>query len=228
MGLFCYRHKITWAYQQTRLIKKALENHYRKVEENAQIIKINDYGDKRLNTTENLLDNIQNILNQYTTDLLNLSFQKQIIETNLYNYKTITEAIEERASTDLNYLDKFKDLVENKYGTQIDKDIENMQLGMKLLENNLQAMSSRIELEKVEREQNFQKLVTIIGTGIAGANLIKVKEIPCKDVFDGKLSFVCQSKIPVLEPIIAQLAVPILVILIFGFLGWTVRLLITR
>ena len=38
MGLFCYRHKITWAYHQSRLIKEALVNHYQKVEHSSKII----------------------------------------------------------------------------------------------------------------------------------------------------------------------------------------------
>ena len=98
MGLFCYRHKITWAYHQSRLIKNSLVNHYRKVEENTQIIQQHqDKDNKNLTSTEKLLNNIQDILHQYTSDLLNLAFQKQIIEINLINYQKRVEFIKQKA-----------------------------------------------------------------------------------------------------------------------------------
>ena len=222
MGLFCYRHKITWAYHQSRLIKAALANHYRKVEENAQIIKQNRYGDKNLTSTKSLLNNIQDILYQYDSYLLNLSFQKQIIETNFINYQKKAKFIEQKAEEELNHLNLFSNLVKDKYLTQIDKDTENMQLGIRLLENNLKAMSSRIELEKGERERTFQALVTFIGTGMAGASLVKSENLPCKAVFNNNLSFICQP------PIMSQLAVPFLLIILFGFCGWLLRFVIKK
>jgi len=41
MGFFCYRHKITWAYNNSRLIKESLVEHYKKVENNAIKLKQN-------------------------------------------------------------------------------------------------------------------------------------------------------------------------------------------
>ncbi len=219
MGLFCYRHKITWAYHQSRLIKNSLVNHYRKVEENTQIIQQYQYKDKKnITSTEKLLNNIQDILNQYTTDLLNLAFQKQIIEINLINYQKRVEFIKQKAGAgnELDYLNLFANLVQDKYLEQIDKDRENMQLGIKLLEYNLNAMSSRIELEKGERERSFQALVTIIGTGIAGASLVKSEKIECKT------PWICET------PVIKELAVPFLLISIFAFLGWLVKTAIKK
>ena len=223
MGLFCYRHKITWAYHQSRSIKAGLVNHYRKAEENTKIIKQNKYGDKNLTSTEARLNNIQDILDQYTFDLLNLTFQKQIIEINLVNYQRRVELIKQKAQAEnnLDELDKFDHFVDNKYLAQINKDTENMQLGIKLLENNINAISSKIELEKEERELNFQALVTFIGTGMAGAGLVKSESINCTAVF-GKLPLDCENIF------IKELAVPISLILIFGCLGWLVRYAIKK
>ena len=227
MGLFFYRHKITWAYAQSRLIKSALINNYRKVEENAQIIKQNRYREKNTRSTENLLNNIQDILNQYTIDLLKLAFQKQIIEINFINYQKRVKLIKQKAQEELNYLNIFSDLAKDKYLTQIDKDTENMQLGTRLLENNLKAISSRIELEKEERERTFQALVTIIGTGIAGASLVKAEDIDCKEVFKEQFSLICQLPIKQL-PIMNYLAVPFLLIILFGSLGWFFKWIIKK
>jgi len=185
MGLFCYRHKITWAYHQSRLIKKALINHYKKVEENAEIIKHSQNAKISLTRLQQLFNNIQNILNKYTIDLLNLSFQKQIIEINIVNYQTRLEMIKQKAGeeSDLKFLDQLSNLVDKKYLPQIDKDRENMQLGLQLLETNIKALGSQIELEKSERDRNFQNLITLVGAGTAVTALIDYKGEKCRAIF---------------------------------------------
>jgi hypothetical protein len=182
MLLFCFYHKILLAYRQSRLIKQFLTNHYQKVDNYAKII--NDPNRENPNATKSL-DTIQDILNQYSIDLLNLSFQKQTITTNLLNYQIRVEQIKDKAGneSDLNFLDKFSILVEKKYLIQIDKDVEIMQLGLKLLETNLNAIRSRIELEKSERDRNFQNIITIVGSGTAIATFIDFKGEKCQAIF---------------------------------------------
>ena len=78
MGLFCFRHKIDWSYHQSRLIKGTLVECYKRVEENRAIL-----AQKNQNLMlKKLLNNIQNVLNKYTLDLLKLSFQKQVAGEN--------------------------------------------------------------------------------------------------------------------------------------------------
>ena len=182
MLLFCFYHKISLAYRQSRLIKKFLTNHYQKVDNYAKII--NDPNRENPNATKSL-DTIRDVLNQYSIDLLNLSFQKQTITTNLLNYQIRVQQIKDKAGNEsnLNFLDEFSTLVEKKYLIQIDKDIEIMQLGLKLLETNLNAIRSRIELEKSERDRNFQNLVTVVGSGTAIAAYLDFKGEKCQAIF---------------------------------------------
>ena len=51
-----------------------------------------------------------------------------------------------------------------------------MQLGLQLLESNINALCSQIELEKTERDQSFQNLVTIFGGGAAIFSALKLDE----------------------------------------------------
>ena len=228
MGLFCYRHKITWAYQQSRSIKTGLISHYQKIEENTQIIKQNKYRDQNLTSTstETRLNNIQDILDQYTFDLLNLTFQKQIIEINLFNYQKRVKLIKQKtgAENNLDGLNLFGNFVEEKYLAQINNDNENMQVGIKLLENNINAIRSKIELEKEERERTFQDVVTFIGTGMAGASLIKLDDTNCDTIFDPNSS-ICKTigKTPILGDLVVPILLILILILLFGFLGWSVR-----
>ena len=223
MGLLGYRHKITWAYGQSRSIKEALIKHYRKVEKNAEIIEASRDRNQNYNNLLQLLNNIQDILNQYTIDLLKLAFQKQVIDINLVNYQTRLAIIKQKAAGEskLKCLDKFSNLAEKKYLLQIDKDIENMQLGLRLLENNINAIRSGIELQKAERESSFQTLVTIIGTAIAGASLISEEAKECTVIFPAD-SWICKT------PLLKSLAVPIVLILLFGAIGWLFRQVLKR
>jgi hypothetical protein len=184
MGLCCYRHKITWAYHQSRSIKEALVDHYKKVEDNADIIKNSQKAKVSLADLQRIFNDIQTIINKYTIDLLNLSFQKQIIDINLVNYRTRLEQIDRKAGADnnLDFLDRFGNFAEKKYLAQIEKDAENMQLGLKLLETNINALRSQIELEKSERDLNFQNLVTIIGAGTALTTVLDYEGKKCKAI----------------------------------------------
>lgn len=191
MGLFCYRHKITWAYHQSRQIKKALENHYKKVADHAKIIESDQNSTINLARLQTIFNNIQESLNQYTIDLLFLSFQKQIIEINLINYRTRLEFIKQKAQkvgegSDLTFLDRLNDLAEKKYLPQIAKDNENMQLGLQLLQTTINVRRSQIELEKSERDRNFQNLVTIVGAGTAIATLLDFEGKKCQAIFKVK------------------------------------------
>ncbi|MEH1902746.1 MAG: hypothetical protein V7L04_15345 [Nostoc sp.] len=187
MGLFCYRNKIWWAYCQSRLVKESLLNHYKQIEANRKITNQSNSRQEKHNITisRKILNNIDNILQQYTIDLLNLSFQKQIIEINLSNYQLRLALIKEKAgqNNQLDFLEKFSGLANKKYLLQITKDIENMQLGLQLLEDTINATRSRIEVEKYEREHNFQELVAVAGAGIATVSLLKEPVKDCKDIF---------------------------------------------
>ncbi|MDM9585561.1 hypothetical protein [Nostoc sp. GT001] len=216
MGLFCYRSKISWAYWQSRLVKESLLNHYKKIEENRKFTNQSNYWqeNQKITTSRQILNNIDNILQQYTIDLLNLSFQKQIIEINLSNYQIRLALIKEKAgqNNQLDFLEKFSNLANKKYLPQITKDIENMQLGLQLLEDTINATRSRIEVEKSERERNFQELVAVAGAGIATVSLIRETAKECKDIFK-QVDFFCKY------PLSASLIVGMIV----GFMVWWLR-----
>ncbi|MCC5602318.1 hypothetical protein [Nostoc favosum] len=216
MGLFCYRSKISWAYWQSRLVKESLLNHYKQIEENRKITNQSNSRQEKQNitTSRKILNNVDNILQQYTIDLLNLSFQKQIIEINLSNYQIRLALIKEKAgqNNQLDFLEKFSELANKKYLPQITKDIENMQLGLQLLEDTINATRSRIEVEKSERERNFQELVAVAGAGIATVSLVRETAKDCKDIFK-KVDFFCNY------PLSASLIVGIIV----SFMVWWLR-----
>ncbi|MBD2441574.1 hypothetical protein [Nostoc sp. FACHB-110] len=216
MGLFCYRSKMEWAYLQSRLVKESLLNHYKQIEENRKITTLINSKQEKQNITisRKILNNIDIILQQYTIDLLNLSFQKQIIEINLSNYQIRLAEIKRKAgqNNQLDFFEKFSELATKKYIPQITKDIENMQLGLQLLEDTINATRSRIEVEKAERDRNFQELVAATGAGIATASLVRETAKDCKDIFQ-QVRFSCNY------PFLSSLMVGVIV----GFVVWWLR-----
>ena len=62
MGLFCYSHKITWAYHQSRSVKEALIGHYKKVESNAEKIEENRNSQVNLANLQILFNDVKNMV----------------------------------------------------------------------------------------------------------------------------------------------------------------------
>jgi hypothetical protein len=215
MGLFCYYSKINWAYAQSRLIKKNIFGYYKKIESDRQKITLHNRQSIGYQFTESKrsLDNVQQDIKQYSSDVLGLAFQKQVIDINLTNYQTRLEIIKQKLEADsqLDFLNRFSDLVTKKYIVQIDKDSENMQLGFRLLEDNINAVRSRIELAKAERDRSFQEFVAIVGAGIAGVSFAPADK-NCQPIF-GKTAVLC--KVPVLFSL--------LVFVIVASLTWLIR-----
>lgn len=144
---------------------------------------------------------------------MGLAFQKQVIDINLTNYQTRLEIIKQKldANSQLDFLNKFSDLATKKYMVQIDKDSENMQLGFRLLEDNINAVRSRIELAKAERDRSFQEFVAVVGAGIAGVSFAPADK-NCEPIF-GKTAVLC--KVPLLFSL--------LVFVIAAGLTWFIR-----
>jgi len=172
MRLFEYRHKILWAYGQSRLLKQTIKNYFTAIEEDRQYLNINQPQEREFEKCRLTLIRVQNALNNYTIDLNRLEFQNRTIEINLSNYKKRLERIEEKAGNKLEFFEKFTKLVTDKYQLQITKDSENLERGMKLLENTISAVRSRVEVAKAERDRNFQEIVTCWGVGWGVASVV--------------------------------------------------------
>jgi hypothetical protein len=195
-----------------------------------------------LKNLQQIFNEIQTVLNQYTVDLLKLSFQKEIIEINLVNYQTRLEFIKRKAGEDeaLSFFDKFSNLTEKKYLPQIVKDTDNMQLGLQLLESNINALRSQIELEKSERDRNFQNMITLIGSGTAIAAYLDFKGEKCQAIFkSSKKAEATKSTINSQNQAqdfpdfcnnfwIGSFLVPISFLIILGSIGFTLKKIIQK
>jgi hypothetical protein len=166
LRLFSYRHKILWAYGQSRFLKKTIKTYFTAIEEGRQSIKSNPAKYQELEQFQTTLRQVQDTLNRYTTDLNKLEFQKNTIDINLFNYKERLGIIQRQAEkNNLNFLDRFAQLAQEKYLLQITKDMATLELGLKVLEDTINTIRSRVEVDKAERDRNFQDTVAVIAVG---------------------------------------------------------------
>ncbi|NEP00325.1 MAG: hypothetical protein F6K58_16930 [Symploca sp. SIO2E9] len=221
LRLFSYRHKVLWAYAQSRFLKRTIKNRYTDIEEDKQSISENqtNYQQEKLS---DLLRRVQDSIKAYTIELYQLEFQGGIIEINLSNYQKRLESIQERlpviagqAEDNLSFLEKFTKLVKDKYLLQIAKDSNNLKRILKLQEDTINAMRSRVEVAKAERDRNFQDAIAILGVGWTVASFV-----PSPDKLSETLIF---SKPPFSEPWLKPaipLAYKLSVALVAAVLAW--------
>ena len=177
MRVFYYHHKILWAYGQSRLITKVLKQEFGQIYTEVEAIENRLYKNRELEKLKDILIKTQSKLSFYTVNLHNLNFQTGTIEVNLNNYqKRIQTLIEKQKKkhiqTDLAFLKNFTKITEEKYLLQITKDSENLELGLKLLEDIINGVRGRVELEKAQQDKNFHDIITIVGIGWATASTI--------------------------------------------------------
>ncbi len=183
--LFCYRHKILWAYGNTRQIKPVLENNFSPVDVHEDSSKIQPIFSQANLSNYNLtelkisLNKNYGILAIYSEGISGLEVQKQTIETNLHNYKERLKDIEAKAmqlngtnSTNLDMLKTFSEMVEYKYQFQIERDLSALSPGLRLHDKWIDTVRGIVEIEQAERDRIFQETVEVWGIGLATTAIV--------------------------------------------------------
>lgn len=188
LRLFCYRHKILWSYGKSLALKKTLKDQFKEIQEyvhnfgrnEAKTEKTAQDQTNKLALTElsKKIDRGNELFAVYTYNLSNLELQEQTIETNLYNYKTRWEIVEQElinfsGDSDLNTaLGYFHNYATNKFLRQINKDTKNLAIGLKMLETAVNLIRANVEVIRAERDRIFQTSIGVIGTGLAFGSIV--------------------------------------------------------
>jgi hypothetical protein len=192
MRLFCYRHKILWAYRQSRELKAKLKADFSVIDQ--EIKDIQEASVKQGNQARlgQILDKAQKTLSRYSLNLSYFEDQIRTIEINLHNYKlrqtrlqNISDETSEKLrqelggyllrSSDLSFLEKFSDLVTDKHLLQVKKDLDFLSPGLKLIEglmNSIASVRSIIEIKQADRDRAFQNNIAIVGIGAGAASVV--------------------------------------------------------
>lgn len=173
MELFLYHHKMNWAYWQTRKLKRKMMMGYGESFEIAKTLrdlKLLELEEKLQKTTETLSDYVDNI--SY------FGIQPYTIRTNFTNYKNCLKELQENPDTDLSLLSQFATIVKEKYLPQTEGDRQTLHQGLRVLENLLQSIRGKIQIEQtkiqqeqIESDRQLNTTIQILGTGLAGCSI---------------------------------------------------------
>jgi len=174
--LFCYRHKIIWAYHQSRKLKSKLKKDFHEVQ---QIVKkVSELGQQinagKLNLQElqETLTDTLTILSHYAIDLSYLDDQGRTIKVNLNNYKKRLEKIsKENSNNQLEFLQEFSEFSAEKYLQQVETDYINLSPGLTLLQNLISTIQGTIDIYQAKSDRTLDNTIAIAGIGLAISGL---------------------------------------------------------
>ncbi|XWK91312.1 MAG: hypothetical protein U7127_15065 [Phormidium sp.] len=165
--LFCYRHKIVWAYWKSRHLKKELKQKNDQI--NELIGKIEQFEAQGINLKELQSTIIKSLpsVSKYVVDLNRLDTQSRTIKINLENYKKRWEKIEEDGKITLKNWQDFITTAEERYLQQVDMDHASLSAGLTLLENLLRTIGNIAEIQQTKSDRTLNKTVAAAGIGLA-------------------------------------------------------------
>ncbi len=166
--LFCYRHKIIWAYSQSRILKRRLKQNYQTIQNSVLTIRQKNKDPEKLQTA---LEETLEILGNYATDLNQLHSQLRTITINLANYQERLAKFKEiDPNCQLPTLVEFAQFAGKKYQRQVESDYESLSPGMTLLENLITTISGIVEINQVKREKRIERAIAAAGIGVGTAS----------------------------------------------------------
>jgi len=172
MRLLMYRHKMMWAYAQSRKLKKRLKAGIVKIEETRKELERHSIQRFNADKFQHTLDQAWKILSDYTTALNRLALQAATMKTNLGNYQKRLGIIEDKAAENLVFLKLLSTQVQEKYLLQVQTDHSNLTPELRLLENIIEYIRARVAIEEEHRDRSFQETIATWGIGLAAGAIV--------------------------------------------------------
>ncbi|MGL4497775.1 MAG: hypothetical protein ACRCU2_01830 [Planktothrix sp.] len=178
MQLFCHRHKVLWAYVQSRLVKRELDAAFVRVQSYVKEFKTQGYEGYSLSQLSQKVNEADNLFSDYAINLSYLQFQRSTIEVNLDNYhqqlkELVANVLQltEDQEYEVKCLEQFHSYAQNKYLKQVSKDYENLREGLKMLEVAVNLIRVNLQVKEATSDRTFQNTLGIVGAGLAAASV---------------------------------------------------------
>ncbi|KKD38687.1 hypothetical protein VB834_03185 [Limnoraphis robusta Tam1] len=220
--LLSYRHKIIWAYSQSRILKRRLKDNYQTIQKSVLTIR---QKRKQPEDLQAALEETLEILGNYAIDLSQLHSQLRTITINLANYQQrLKELTKVDPNCQLISLAEFSQLAAKKYQRQVKTDYESLSPGMILLENLITTIEGIVEINQAKREDRLERAIAAasIGVGTASAAASSIANYS-EGILTGFLPTENNAAPPTLHPGLTASFVFIascLIGIIFGGLTW--------
>ena len=167
--LLCYRHKITWAYEQRCQLVNQLKQGAKKIQACEQALRQEKPSPEHLQT---ILDDTWQVLSAYTTHLDELHSQRHTIEINVENYKKRLKQLMTNSKLDLTLLAKFADFAQEKYHSQVIRDYEGFSPKLERLKSLIEYIRTSVAIREETRDRDLQRYIAVWGIGLAAGAIV--------------------------------------------------------
>jgi len=173
MRLLFYRHKITWAYNQSRQLVKRLKQGAINIKTTEQQLR-DSTKDKKLDSQQlqTTLNDAWYILSDYATSLDELNDQIHTIEINSDNYEIRLNKLLEKSASSLKVFKNFHDQATKKYCKQVKKDYEAFSPKLRRLENLINYIRASVAIREEARDHKLLNTATFLGIGLATGAIV--------------------------------------------------------
>ena len=219
--LLC-RHKILYAYDQSRWCNRQANQIYSDLERNivqnfSQIAQADDH----IQQFQTLLcRQLPQKAFEYACHLRDLFDHSTTIQTNLENYQMQITKLAELPGNDLLFLQKFRGIAQNKFLRQIQVDREYLVPGQALFQQLTETIRGLTELEQAESDRRLERTIQVLGVGLGVGAIFGSSSAfidrPWKPPFSPNTN---------IHPFVFSLLVSLLAALVAAlFTGWLTRL----
>jgi hypothetical protein len=213
--LLCCRHKILYAYRQSRWCDHQAKKIYSEVEEITQGFSRVAQAPDHLQRFQDQLRNLPQKAFEYTQQLRDLADHETTLQTNIENYQRQLEKLKQLPGNELTFLQQFLDHAQARLLRQIQIDREYLTPGQTLFQQLIDTIRGMAELEQAEGDRRLERTIQVVGVGLGvGA------------IFGSSSAFIDRPWRPpfspntVIHPFLSSLLISLFAAFITGFTIW--------
>ncbi len=201
MNLLCARSKILCVYNQAResyRLGQQIANKLEKQLPEFTQIELESNREVKLTQLKSLLATISSLVFDYAQELRHLQEFSITIEINAGSYEDAYARIKALSieGDNLEFLQKFADLSDRKYQSQIQKYLNYLMANQDLFQQTISTIRGMVEIEQVEldaeqaknerkRDRQLENIIFFVGTAIGGGQIFSaayplIKDTPIK------------------------------------------------
>lgn len=219
INLLCCRHKMLYAYSESRWCNQQARRLYRQLESKVkELQQLPSEPTQRLKQLKEWLTQLSQTAFKYANHLRDLEFHRTTIEINSKNHQFLLnqlQAISLKNEDNLELWQQFISKNSEKFIEQIRADLSYLLPSQQLFQQMIDTIRGIVETEQAERDRSLEKTIQIIGVGLGAGAIVSSVVTQHIDKPFAPLSF---NNPP--HPLVLSLFWSMLATLGFGALAW--------
>ncbi|MGI0500431.1 hypothetical protein [Limnospira platensis] len=175
INLLCCRHKILYAYRQSRWCYQQAKQLYQQLSPHLQTIQeLPETTRQKLDILKQELTKLPGLSFEYFNYIQQMKIHLNTIETNLRNYQTCVKNLENIAipEDNLPFLQEFQAKARSIFIEQIEVDLEYLIPGQELFSELINTIRGLVEIEQTECDRSLEHTIQILGAGLGAGGIV--------------------------------------------------------